>query len=100
MDNVQGITDITMKDNVTCWCPMGEQWYTAYVTVEVEYPERLADFIEVGQSIQSRQRQELIIEDLVAGIHRDVKNMYGGSVSVSASVDRGKHLPVTVTKEG
>lgn len=100
MDNVQGITEINMEDDVTCWCPMGQQWYEAHVTVRVESPGRLADFIEVGRSIQSRQRQELIIEDLVSGIHGDIKGMYGGKVAVSASVGRGKHLPVTVTKEG
>lgn len=100
MDNVQDITEITMEDDVTCWCPMGQQWYEAHLTVRVESPCWLADFIEVGRTIQSRQRQEFIIEDLVAGVHEDVKGMYGGRVVVSASVGRGKHLPVTVTKEG
>lgn len=100
MDNIQNITSIVMNDDVTCWCPMGSQWYDARITVRVESPGKLADFIEVGERIQSRHKQELIIEDLVAGIHEDVKAMYGGRVSVTASVERGKHLPVEVTKEG
>lgn len=100
MENTYGITSVGMQERICAYCPFGEQWYCADIKVVAESLGRLPDYMEVTEQLNSLNGQTLIIEDLVERVHEVAREAFGTTkVKVSATVPRGKHLPVVATKE-
>lgn len=98
--NEQNITAIEFMQNVQCFCPLGNDWYTNQITVEFEPTDTIPDYCEVDDFVRGLSGKSLLIEDVVASIYNYVYQEYSPAyLRVSSKVDDAKHLPVTVTKQ-
>ena len=101
-DNTQGVTNITMRGRTHLWCPLGNDWYTANVTVYVENPVTIPDYVDVTRRLEEMDGEKLIIEDAAQAIAGFVRGQVGPSarVTVTIDVDDARHLPVSVEVMG
>lgn len=100
MKNDYGITRVDLKCNIKAHCPLGRQWYDAEVNIEVEYPSKIPDYIEFTEEVEKFDGCTLTIEELCSNIHAIANESFMSSSAVSVSVGKGKHMPITVRKEG
>lgn len=99
-ENVQGISRISFNQNVQCFCPLGNDWYTNQLTIEMEVGNIVPDYCDVDDFIRSISGQSLIIEDVISKVYDYFIDTYSPlSLRVESYVDDAKHLPVTVVKE-
>lgn len=95
--NEQGVTRIVMRGKTHLYCPLGDDWYTAEVTAEVEGPDNIPDYIDVTRELEAMDGERLIIEDAAQRFARFVRGQVGGGiVSVRIDVSDARHVPVTV----
>lgn len=98
--NTQGITYITFTQNIQCFCPLGNDWYTNQVTVEFVPSSIIPDYCEIDDFTRSLGGEHLIIEDVVERIYTYMENNYKpNNLYVKSYVCDAKHMPVTVIKE-
>ena len=98
--NVQGISRVSFTQNVQCFCPLGDDWYTNHLTVKMQMGEIIPDYCDVDDFIRSISGRSLIIEDVVQQVYEYFDNTCRPkSLYVESYVDDAKHLPVTVIKE-
>lgn len=100
MQNTHRISRISFKKDLTAFCPLGQQEYTATVTVEVHPEGSIPDFCELDRQLDE-VTGDLIIEEMVSKVYSVCAKAFGHApLCVSADVPQGKHFPVTVTKGG
>lgn len=98
--NTQGISRIKFTQNVQCYCPLGDDWYTNHITVNMKLGDTVPDYCEIDDFIRSIAGQSLIIEDVINLIYTHLRDNYCPiELCVESYVDDAKHLAVTVTKE-
>lgn len=97
-ENTYNVYSIENKHVVRCFCPLGQDDYTANITVTVTRPKILVDYLDSDRFITSLNRQELIIEDLANKIAEYFKKETQAlDVVVVAYVEDATHSPVEVT---
>ena len=94
------MTDIEMHGRVRCFCPMGNDWYSADVSIRVSEPRLIPDYCNVDSFLASLDGTERIIEDVCADVHGYIKAQTRGNVTVSVKSGDAVHLPVEVTIAG
>lgn len=98
-ENKQGISKICFKQNIQCYCPLGYDWYTNHITVEMVPGKVIPDYCELDDFTRGIAGKSLIIEDVVAQIWDHITIEYEPSfLRVTSDVDDAKHMPVSVTK--
>ena len=96
--NTYQVDTIKNFHEVSCFCPLGRDNYTAHVEIEVMGPAILPDYLDTDKFIASLYGNELIIEDLAHKIALHFKQQTeADTVLVMASVSNAKHSPVEVT---
>lgn len=96
-ENTQNVHKITNTHEVVCFCPLGEDYYSAYIEVEVIEPRFIPDYLDTDEFIDSLSGKHLIIEDLANDIaNRFKEETEAEIVNVSAYVRNAKHSPVEV----
>lgn len=99
-ENVQGITKICFNQNIQCFCPLGNDWYTNHVYIEIIPNKVIPDYCEVDEFLRSLGGESLVIEDVIDKVFKYFKEEYKcSSVKVSSYVNDAKHLSVRVLKE-
>jgi len=96
--NTQGITAIDFESQVQAFCPLGNDFYTAKIYVNMEPDKNIMDYCDTDKFIKSLGGKTLIIEDLVASIFDHIKQYEPKYLEVSAYAESNVHFPVTVTK--
>lgn len=100
-ENKQGINKIKLFQNVQCFCPLGNDWYTNNIQIEIIPNKIIPDYCEVDEFIRSLSGNNYIIEDVVYSIFEYFKKVYNCEyVKVESTVTDAKHLNVIVIKEG
>ena len=98
--NLQGITEINYRSRVRCYCPMGSDFYSADVAVQVNSPVNIPDYVEVDAFIRSLDGQSFILEDVCAIVWNKLKADTNGFVIVAVESSDAVHSPVSVKKAG
>lgn len=97
-ENIYNVYSVENKHAVRCFCPLGQDNYTANITVTVTNPKLLVDYLDSDSFISSLNGQELIIEDLASRIAEYFKKETQAlDVVVTAYVEDATHSPVEVT---
>ena len=98
-DNKYGISNIEIKYDLQCFCPLGLDYYTAHFVIDVDTKDTLVDFSDIVKFLNGLIRGEYIVEELVGIVFTEIKEQYCPDyLSVTATVDNAGHLPVKVTK--
>lgn len=88
-----------MDCRVKCFCPMGDDWYSANVSIEVKAPKTIPDYCDVETFLRRKvDGKPYILEDVCARVHRFVKKQTHGKVRVRVSSSDAVHPPVLVEK--
>lgn len=99
--NEMGISEIKFKQNIVCMCPIGKQYCTYQMYVEMVPDEVIPDYIEVGKWMGSMNAKSYTLEDATAEVFDYIGNEYMPlELKVTCKCDDAAHMPVTVVKEG
>lgn len=99
-ENVQGITEISFEQNVQCYCPLGNDWYTNQLFITIVPDKLIPDYCDVDDFIRGLSGKSLIIEDVIKEIFEYFKNEYAPkNIKIQSYVNDAKHLTVRVIKE-
>lgn len=97
-ENTQNIHKIVNMHDIVCFCPLGQDFYSAVVEVTIIEPKTIPDYLDTDRFVDSLSGKELIIEDLANEIAQRFKEDTDAEiVTVEAYVSNAKHSPVTVT---
>ena len=100
MKNDYEVKRVTLTKQLSAWCPLGEQEYTADVTVKVLPEDTIPDYCELDAEL-SKINGSLIIEELASKVFSVVSKAFSGAlVKVTVSVPQSKHMPVIVEVGG
>lgn len=95
-ENKQGIGKIKLDGRTHLFCPLGDDWYTANIHIEVSDPQTIPDYIDVTRFLEEMDGKSLIIEDVCKEVYVYMLGQTRGTIAVSVQVDDARHLPVTV----
>lgn len=96
MKNDYKVKKITLTKQLSAWCPLGEQEYTADVTVKVLPEDTIPDYCELDAEL-GKVNGSLIIEELASKVLNTVSKAFSGAPArVTVSVPQSKHMPVIV----
>lgn len=101
-DNSQEITKIILKPKATCYCPLGDDWYTNEFEITMYPVDYYPDYCDVEKWLNENVRDKsLIIEDAVKLVYDYINETYEPcSLRVISYVNNVEsHSPVIVTKE-
>lgn len=100
MVNKQKISKITIRRNSHNICPIGEDWFTAQVTIEM-YPDvEIPDFVDVDKFFEKNiDGATMIIEDVVEAAAEFILKSYAPlKLITTARVTDSTHSDVEVTR--
>ena len=90
---------VTLRQTVYPYCPLGKDYYQAYITVICRSQEKFLDFIDATSFMRGLSGKNLIIEDVAEKCH-DFFTGYYADVAVEVEAISDTHCHVTVRKEG
>lgn len=94
-----GVTEIVMEKVIHCFCPLGNDWYTAHALMTIKPGDSLPDYCDIDDYIKSNiEGKTLIIEDVALELTTMCQAINPFSVEVEIRVGDAVHLPVTVKK--
>lgn len=97
--NTMGVDMIRFKQNVQCWCPIGNAYCTYQVSVSMVPGEVVPDYVEVEKYMRGMSGRRLTIEAAVGEVFEYLEREYNPeSQCVSIYCDDAVHFPVTVSK--
>ena len=96
IENKYSISTITMKRNVHNLCTIGQDWFTAKLTITLIPLKYIPDYIEIDTLIDRLEGKELIIEELIDKIIKGLRAYEPEYIHVIANVEDAKHLSVCV----
>lgn len=96
--NEQKINKITLFKKIHNFCPMGDDWYTNQLTIEIEPGTCIPDYIEIEQQLNELESKSLIVEDVVNKISLILQQYEIKSAHIISEVDDAVHLKVRVEK--
>lgn len=100
-ENTYGISKITLKKNIHCYCRLGDDNYTNKITLSFNPGKIICDYVYLEKAIVDRfEQSDSIIEEVLAGIVEIVKNQcpYATDIHVESYIDDSvpKDMPLTV----
>lgn len=98
MKNTYDISCIELERTICAFCPMGDDFYTAKIQVQI-IPTQLFDFIQADKQIKALSGKSLIIEALVDAVFEIFEEYAPQHLKVTVQADSNAHFPVKVTKE-
>lgn len=100
MDNQFAISSVNLSDTIKAHCPLGSQWYSADVSVEVYDPTTIPDYVDLTDRLHMFDGCTLTVEELCHNIHCVCCDEFMPSrLKVTVEVGRGKHMPVTIVRD-
>ena len=96
--NTWGITRIVFGPTIRNRCPIGKDWYTNSLRVELIPGEFIPDYDDLQKDILALEGQELIVENVVAKVY-DIVNAYDPKeLTVQVKTEGNGHFSVVVEK--
>lgn len=99
--HTQGITKVSFTKTMTVFCPLGNDYYTAHITVDFTPDKVMMDYLDEEKFFKNEiQGKNLIIEDVVNTVYTHLKEEYNPSyLKVKVFAENATHFPVIVEKE-
>lgn len=99
-EHTQNLSLINYNKTITLFCPLGNDYYTATIKVELTPNKFLMDYLDEEEYFKKLQGSKLIIEDLTEQVYNHLYNEYKPSyLKVEVSACNATHFPVVVTKQ-
>lgn len=98
--NEYNVSKIVMSGRVRHHCPLGKDWVSTDITIEVENPKTIPDYCDVTQYLTTLDGRELILENLCWLVHKYAKEQTGATVTVHGETKDAVHIPAVVSISG
>lgn len=98
IENKEKISNIYFTRSICPFCPLGEDYYNAEVSVDFDVGDSYPDYIEVDTAIQELSGKSLTIEQVCEEVFKIMKEFEPRTLSVHVDAKSNKHFPVTVSK--
>lgn len=97
--HTQGLSNVSFNKTITVFCPLGNDFYTATVSVSLTPGEVMLDYLDIESYFKELQGSHLIIEDLVAEVYTKFETDFEPKkLTVQVYAENATHFPVTVVK--
>ena len=99
-EHTQGLSMVSFNKTITVFCPLGNDYYTATVTVEFVPARWMMDYLDEEKFFKELQGTKYIIEDIAEIVHSHFVTEYSPKrIKVTVYAENATHFPVTVVKE-
>lgn len=98
MKNRYGITAYEFEREIQAFCPLGQDYYTCNIKVNLNPGDELFDFCKVDGFIQSLSGSNVIIEELVEKVYAHLGKYSPKVLEVRGIAKSNTHFNVTVVK--
>lgn len=96
-ENTYNVKSIKNYHDVVCYCPLGKDYYSAKLTVDLFEPKFIPDYLESDSLVSSQSAKDFIIEDLAQTVAKFFKTETEAKiVKVTAFVENATHSPVEI----
>lgn len=97
-ENTYDVEYIKNTHDIVCFCPLGQDYYSAKINITIVSPERIPDYCDSDKFVNKLSGEHKIIEDLACEIARYFKAETNAvTVAVEAEVTNAAHSPVKIT---
>ena len=101
IENTYGMLEVTFTKQISAYCPIGKDYYTAKIGVLYKTNDILVDYCKADEFLNGLGGEEAIVEELVTNIYDYFKHYaVEDSLRVTVHAESNTHFPVTVTKIG
>ena len=97
LENTYGVNRIEFEKEITAYCPLGNDFYRANISVTIWCNDRLVDFCIADKFINGLNGNTYIVEHLTADVF-DYFKPYSEHLEVTVQAKSDTHFPVSVTK--
>lgn len=98
LENKESVNEIYFEKAITPFCPLGDDYYIAKISVWFVPKEFYPEYCELTAEIEKLSTRPLTIEQLCETVFSIVKQYEPGNLDVEIEAKSEKHFPVTVTK--
>ena len=98
IENTQKITFIKADKQISLYCPLGKDFYTANIFIEFLPNECYMDYIDFDKFIDHMSGESLTIEDAAQKVYDELQRYKPKASSVTIDAYSNTHMHVTVTK--
>lgn len=98
IENTQKITFIKADKQISLYCPLGKDYYTAKIYIEFLPNGCYMDYIDLDRFIDEMSGKSLTIEDAAEVVYNELQRYKPKASSVTIDAYSNTHLHVTVTK--
>lgn len=101
LENVYGLSDIKLFEDIQHRCPLGEQTCLTHFDIWVRPGKILAELVQLHWDIQKMIGQEYTIETALAEVMKIVRSHYVDAkhIEVKASCSTNRHMATEMTVE-
>ena len=97
--NSQSISLIEANKQISLYCPIGKDYYTANIFIEFVPNAHYMDYIDLDVFISEMGGMSLTIEDAADMVYKELQKYKPKKTKVSIVAFSNTHLNVTVTKD-
>ena len=98
IENVQKISLIKADKQISMYCPLGNDYYTANIHIKFAPNQWYMDYIDLDTFLDGMGGMCLTIEEAVDMIYKELQRYEPLKTNVSIEAHSNTHLDVTVTK--
>ena len=98
INNIQSISLIEANKQISLYCPIGKDYYTANILIEFVPDAHYMDYIDLDVFINDMGGMSLTIEEAVDMVYKELQRYKPKKTKVSIVAFSNTHLNVTVTK--
>lgn len=98
ISNIQSISLIEANKQISLYCPIGKDYYTANILIEFVPDAHYMDYIDLDVFINDMGGMSLTIEEAVDMVYKELQRYKPKKTKVSIVAFSNTHLNVTVTK--
>lgn len=98
INNTQSITTIKANKQISLYCPIGKDYYTADIYITFLPNAFYMDYIDLDLFIANLGGKSLTIEDACNEVYNELQKYKPKKTSVTIKAHSNTHLDVIVTK--
>ena len=98
INNTQSISLIEANKQISLYCPIGKDYYTANILIEFVPDAHYMDYIDLDVFINDMGGMSLTIEEATDMVYKELQRYKPKKTKVSTIAFSNTHLNVTVTK--
>lgn len=98
LKNTQSITVIEAKKQISLYCPLGSDYYTANINIKFQPNQWYMDYIDLDKFLNKMSGMHLIIEEAVDVIYKRLRRYEPHKIKVTIEAFSNTHLDVVVSK--